>query len=316
MSLKNETLAKQDAIGALIKEFKNIPKDEAAILNQMSSLEIKFAAAITSLTEVFNKESHLLSALDQLQSDLESSGLAGGFKLQTDSGSACNQKEIEASWKKVQQVSNQMASEPSIITNAIVKNRKAREALVQYAFAYFRFALETAYRNAIIADLSVLGGKLEAVLQAKTIGAEFEAWITFTAIEPDRNKLESVFLQYTRPMALALKDHKTSKDFLSRMKIIADSYPDVAAPYISRMESMIGFFKEKVDRIGKKGWEGYLKSQKSWAGRYVGNPATVTVACVRAMNEYLAAYPVVEDFDRYQKAEAAYKAAAEICKGT
>ncbi|WP_141732308.1 hypothetical protein [Oligoflexus tunisiensis] len=314
LSLKDETLAKQERIGALINEFKDIPKDEAAILRQMSNLEIKFAAEISSLTEVFNKESRLLRAIDVLQSDLEAFGLAGGLKLQTDAGGDCNYKEIEGNWSKVKQIADHMASEPAVISNAIVKSRETREALVQYAFAYFRLALETAYRNAIIGGLSELGGKLDAVLQAKTIGAEFEAWVTFTATEPDRNQLESVYLQYTRPLALAVKDHNTSKNFQSRMKIIADHYPDVAAPYISRMESMIGYFQEKVDRIGKKGWQGYLTSQKAWAGRYVANPAKVTEPCVRSMNEYLTTFSIVDSFDRYQEAEATYKTAAEICR--
>ncbi len=314
LSLKEETLQNQERIRSLIRDFKDIPADEPRILQQMSSLHVRFAADIESLTALYNRESQLLWALDNLRSELESNGLIEGIKLRADDGSACDQKEFSPTSTKLEKLPKQMYSDSTVIKDAITKNREAREALVQYAFSYFKLALENAYKNAIIGDLSNLGGKLDAVLQAKTIGAEFESWVTYTATETDRNYLESVYLQFTKPLATAVLDQKTAQGFLDRMHIVRDAYPDAAAPYISRIESMIRFFGDKVVRIEKKGWKGYLSSQKSWAERYVANPGQVSKECVEAMNEYLKSYSSVESFELFQQAEGAYKLAATICR--
>jgi hypothetical protein len=314
LSLKQSTLQNQERIGLLIRDFKDVPTDEARILQQMSNLHTRFAADIESLNSVYNAESQLLGALDELQAELESAGLSDGMKLQANDGSACDQKEFSPTATKLEQLPRQMYSDSVIIKDSITKTRQAREALVQYAFFYFKLALENAYKNAINGGLSDLGGKLDAVLQAKTVGAEFEAWVTYTATENDRNYLESVYLQFTKPFALAVLDQKTAQNFLDRMRVIRDAYPEVAAPYVTRIESMIKFFGDKVARIEKKGWNGYLSSQKSWADRYVANPAQVSKECVAAMSEYLKSYSAVESFDVFQQAEDAYKAAATICR--
>ncbi len=312
-ALERDYLQSLDEIEKFAIRAKVAFNNREKIRDKIADLDRGFQDGIELLRSLSAREYALLSFIELARDEVIRSYEQAQPEALWLAGPACELAQTKLVVAKVQSSIQEFIADTDKIHQTIRNARSARENLITYIYASLRSQLEDAYRESLSRDLSGLGNRIDTVIHLHRLSTSFELWFSSIGEDPERNYIETTYLQFDASRRLYAADLIAAKDFRDRVRIVSNSFPDLGKPYLERVGSVISNLEGKLKRVETKGWQGFLASQKLIASRRLASPEKYTPSCVNQLQRYLNQAERIQSIDRYRSVENLFMKASKIC---
>lgn len=289
--------------------------DRQKIRDQITGIDRGYQTGIDLLRSLSNREYALLSFIEQARDDLLKYSEGAKPEAIWLAGPDCELAQTKIVAGQVKALVQEFISDVDRIYTMVQSARHKRENLIKYTYTAVRTELEESYRQSLSRDLSGLNNKIATIIHVHRLSTSFELWFTSISEDPDRNYLETTYLQFEPSRRLYAADLITARDFRDRISLVSGPYTDVARPYIERIDAVINNLRAKVDRVEAKGWKGFLSSQKLLASRRLEIAEKYPPSCVSRLQRYIRRAERVQNVEAYRSIEGLYMEATKYCTG-
>ncbi|HET9236148.1 MAG TPA: hypothetical protein VFO10_02785 [Oligoflexus sp.] len=315
LSLETQYNQSLDVVKNLANKYRTIQTAGAAstMRSQLEILDHDYNEAAKAIARLSENEYKLLIFIENVQRDLAESYNRTKDEALWLVGDECKDANVAPAVKKIESAFIVFSEDVNLIYRHIMSAKSARQNLINYTYTAIRAKIEDAYSARLVDELSTLGGKIDTILRANRLSAKFENWYSWTAFEPNRDKVLSVYQQFEAARQILAADLISAQNFKEQMLVAIEPFPDTGEYYLNRMDSVINEIEARLQRLETKGWQGFLSSQKATANRIVATPEKLTSACLAAYNDFLEQASSVDTLENYRVSEKRYMSTVITC---
>ncbi len=319
LSLETQYHQSLEAVNKLAVKYKTIQTSTSStsMRAQLDSLDYDFNETSKALARLSENEYKLLIFIENIKRDLDEAYGRTKDEALWLIGDACKDAQkvadIAGAVKQLEGAFAVFAEDADVIYEHMISAKAARQNLINYTYTAIRSKIEDAYSARLVDELSTLGGKIDTILRANRLSAKFENWYSWSAFEPNRDKILTVYQQFEEARRILAADLISAQTYKDQMLAITDRFPDTGEPYLIRMKSVIDEIQNRLNRLEVKGWQGHLSSQKATANRIVANPSKLSPACLNAYNDFLSQAGSIDSLEKYRVSEKVFMNAVITC---
>jgi hypothetical protein len=313
-ALEKDYQASLDSVNAFVDRFREKTDDKVKLLDLVAELDRGYALNGNTLAELSLRESALLYYLDEATSALEKSAESTRPEVAWLASEACKDADLKPSLAGAKAAIEKIVQRISSIRSMVVRAREAREHLLQYSYAAMRQDLVLRHQDQAMQELATLGGKLDTVLHVNRVSVNFDLWINSLLRNNERDKIETIYLQFEASQRNNAIDFETAKGFKEQVLLASENYPEAATPYLIRMDNIIDDYKRRLEAIEKKGWQGFLERQKIMTAKRLGIADRYPAACVANLQAFQDSIPSIMTIEQYRVGEVQFMDAVKSCE--
>jgi hypothetical protein len=280
---------------------------------QISELDRGIFAAADSLTRLATREAALLAVIESSKQNLAALQTQAEATMTELASPTCQYAGTAAMVTKARLAVASLVSDVEFALQHVLQAKEARQGLLNYAYVALRSALEQAYRDLELQHTTELQAKIDVVLDLNRISSRFEAWFNYISFDQERDLVETVYQLYDESRRLWAADLVIEKAFQLQVSMVAKSNPDLAAPYLARINSVIQNTTDRLAQLEQRGWSGYLSKQRAMATRLLTQPDKLPDNCAAQLQIYLGASASVGDIDYYRPLEKHWRDTVQSC---
>lgn len=313
LSLEMQYNQSLDAVKALSERYRNIPAEAPALRSTLDDLDRDYSKTAKLIGKLSENEYKLLIFIEAVKKDLEGSYSRIKEEAIWLTSEECKNAQVAPVVLQLQGAFIKFFEDTDMIHTHIMEAKKARQNLVNYTYTAIRSRIETAYSQKLVDDLSTLGGKIDTIIRANRLSAKFENWYSWSAFEPNRDNILTIYQQFEESRKILAADLISAQDFKEQMLAVSDAHPETAEFYLNRMDSVISETKNRLQRLETKGWQGYLSSQKASANRIVSTPEKLTPECLALYQGFLDQVSAIDTLEKFRVGEKVFMKAVIGC---
>jgi hypothetical protein len=319
LSLETQYNQSLDAVKALADKYRSVQtaSSSSSMRAQLDSLDFDYNATSKTLARLSENEYKLMIFIENIKRDLEETYERTKDEALWLTGEACKDAQtvadIKGAVKQLEGAFVLFTEDANAIYEHMQSAKAARQNLINYTYTAIRSKIEDAYSARLVDELSTLGGKIDIILRANRLSARFENWYSWSAFEPNRDKILTVYQQFEGARQILAADLISAQNFRDQMLALTEPFPDTGSFYLNRMNSVIEDLETSLARLETKGWKGYLSSQKATSNRIAANPAKLTPACLAAHNSFLSQAAEIDSLEKYRLSEKVFLNAVVTC---
>lgn len=319
LSLEIQYNQSLDAVKNLADKYRHIQtaSSSTSMRAQLDSLDYDYSETSKALARLSENEYKLMMFIENIKRDLEETYDRTKSEALWLTGEACKDAQkiadIAGAVKKLEGAFIMFTEDANAIYEHMLSAKAARQNLINYTYTAIRSKIEDAYSARLVDELSALGGKIDTILRANRLSAKFENWYSWSAFEPNRDKILTVYQQFEDARKIMAADLISAQNFRDQMIAVTEPFPDTGDFYLNRMNSVIEDIHTRLSRLEAKGWQGHLSSQKATASRIVANPSKLSPACLAAYDDFLSQAGNVDSLEKYRVSEKVFMNAVVTC---
>lgn len=313
-ALEKDYQASLDSVNAFVDQFREKTDDKVKLLDFVAELDRGYAVNGDALAGLSLREAALLYYLDEATNALEKSAESTRPEIAWLASDACKDADLKPALAGARAAIEKIVQRISSIRSMVVRTREAREHLLQYSYAAMRQDLVLRYQDQAAQELATLGGKLDTVLHVNRISEKFQIWLSSLLTNNERDKIETIYLQFEASQRNNAIDYETAKGFKEQILLAAENYPEAAAPYLVRMDNIIDDYKQRLEAIEKKGWQGFLERQKIMTAKRLGIADRYPATCVANLQAFQDSIPSITTIEQYRVGEVHFMNAVKSCE--
>lgn len=313
-SLETDYQKSLDEIHALVTTYRNKTGSLAALQDYIAEMDRGYINNTDVLAKLSRRESALLFYMDKAIELLRKSADSNRPEVKWVLSDKCKDAELGAVLGPLQISMEDTLSKIDQIHSVAVKSKQARDMLARYSYMAVRESLLAKYRSQAIAELGALDGKLQTVLEVSRLMDQFEHWTGWVASDSNRTKTIVAYLQFEGSQRIHASDLMTAKDFKEKIMVASESHPEVALPYLPRLDSVISEFEDNLAKLRSKGWQGYLTRQNILADEMLKIARKYPESCVSKLKAYKDSSQSVQGIEDFRESERQFKATMQACE--
>jgi hypothetical protein len=312
-ALQNDYNASLEAIEHLVDRYAKPSPASLGIQAQISDLDRGIFAAADTITRLATREAALLAVIETSKTDLAALQTQAEATVAELVSPACQYAGTAALASKARLAVAAVVSDVDFVRQHVLQAKEARQGLLNYAYVALRSSLEQSYLELELQHTTELGSKIDVVLDLNRISSRFEAWFNYISFDQERDLVETVYQLYDESRRLWAADLVMEQAFKLQVSMVAESNPELAAPYLARINSVIQNTNDRLAQLERRGWSGYLTNQRTMATRLLTRPDKLPDNCARKLQVYLNATGSVGDIDHYRPLERQWRDTVQSC---
>jgi len=312
-ALRRDYDASLDVVDRLVDQYSKQSLSAAALESQISGLDRGIFDTVDAITTLATREGALLAFIESAKQDLAAMQTRMEASAVDLTSPRCQYTGTADTLGKARLAMASLVADVDFVRQHVLQAKEARQGLLNYAYVALRAALEQAYLGLALQRTTELQSKIDVVLDLNRISSRFEAWFNYISFDQDRDLVETVYQLYDKSRRLLAADLITEQSFKLQITAVAQTNPNLVAPYLARINTVIQNTTDRLAHLDQRGWSGYLSRQRAMASRFLTRPDKLPVACVTKLNAYLDASASVSDIDHYRPLETQWLDAAQTC---